>query len=190
MSASTGAHQTIARQSSAVPDGMQPFTMALDNNGKVWIRPNLSRGLDWYVTQSAARGEAVVQAGAAEGVATFTRPLREEDLVELSAAGLEILSVEAIGRDPSGIASVGTSFGSDLDNRLSDIGGPRQISVEGVVSADIIVRSAASYRRLSEDPRVLLVDLAREEVLRSRGTTDSVLLNDLYWTFAGLLPAN
>lgn len=121
---------------------------------------------------------------AAQGIATFSRPISTEELAELERAGLQILFVEAIATGPGPRVTVGSSYSATLAEDLAGLVALQDATLDGVTSATVVVHSAGLYRELSQDARVYLIDLSIEAARRADPDVD-VVMNDLYWVLMG-----
>jgi hypothetical protein len=151
----------------------------------VLLQPDLSDGLDAYAADAKTDAVDLLNDGRpAQGVTTFSRPLSTRDLAALERSGLTILHVEAIATGPGPRVTVGTAYSAALKAELKELAELQDATVDGVVSATVIVDSSNEYEELSRDSRVYLIDLSAAVALRENPGAD-LILNDVYWELMG-----
>jgi hypothetical protein len=132
----------------------------------------------------------------AEATVTFVRPLDGRLALELLGhRGITTHMLEAIGTLPDGhTLTIGAA--PELLDEMElefDAAGAEYL---GVVAASVTVANPGAYRLLSRTPDVVLADLTadavqrelakRPDLLDGMPSAVDVILNDVYWTHAGL----
>lgn len=150
------------------------------------VDPDLSRGLDAYVTAAESLSRELVSLGPSQGIVTFNRPVMPADVERLRALGLTIQQVEAVSEEVDGLrttafAAYSASFGQTLDALFAEAGS----AMLGITAATVEVSSADVLTRAEADPDVYVVDLALEQARRANKGTHDFVMNDLYWRLAG-----
>jgi hypothetical protein len=154
--------------------------------GQKFVVPDLGRGLPAYAERARRMAVGVATRGEARAVVTFARPLTPADLDDLSALGLDLLTVEAVSHPADGQRwTFGSPYDSAVYASLEEMASGVDASLLGVVSAEARIGDRATLIRVQGDRRVFLVDLAVEHAQRSHPRERDLVMNDLYWTLAG-----
>jgi hypothetical protein len=161
-----------------------PYRVSVSEPGEVFLQPDLSRGLATYVQRSQALAKRVLRKGAADGVLTFAQPVGQVELDRLAAAGVTLVSVEAVGNSPAGRLTVGGPYHRGILKELSAVAEAHGGTDVAVVSAEVRV-TLSSYRTAISDAMVYHVDLAKGHFRQHSPAIRDVEMNDLYWVLAG-----
>jgi hypothetical protein len=154
--------------------------------GQKFVIAELGRGLRAYAERARRMALSVAAGGAARTVVTFAQPLRQADLDELHAVGLDIITVEAVSHESGGERwTFGSPYDASAYASLEEMASTVGASLLGVVSAEARIPDRKTLNRVQRDSRVFLVDLAVEHAHRSHPRERDLVMNDLYWTLAG-----
>lgn len=131
----------------------------------------------------------VVATGSARGMATFSRPLTWSEMTDLEALGATIHSVELVSEElEDGLrwTFIGP-YSANTPQLMEALAPEDEITMLGVVAAEVTVPDAAALVRLTAEPSVLVIDLSPAYVGRLAADYEDILVNDLYWHLAGWL---
>ncbi len=182
------ADQFSSTRGRPAPRELNAFSLvATQDAGEHRIAPDFRGGVDAYIRKAAGLSRAVIARGNATGIATFARPLGEEQLQSLERAGLVIHSVEAVSAPTSSGDRVtyGAPHTATFWSDMAAVAAEKDVHMLGVVAAEVSVRSLEDYKQLAASPYVSLIDLSLEQVRRSRPELQDVVQNDIYWYQAG-----
>ena len=154
---------------------------------------------DWraYVADVKMQSKSLLQErGPYRAVVTFVQPLSPRQFARLTEqSGVTVDAFEAVGLLPDGVTLTIGGPSESIDG-LAAAYAEAGATMEGIVSADVLVDGATAYRALTKSQLVLVADLSAEIFARgvtSDGTVmarapeglEDVLLNDIFWEYSG-----